>query len=405
MGKVGANILISAEDSIGIHLIADSRNIFWKRDIRPFNRNEIRSLISWKRGRGSGKSRPRPYFSSPGTISQSVDSLREEIKALETVLAGSKHRWVVIDATSMPSEQDFLLIKSMMGCGAYCTVNKSPWTDFSKCKKLFSEAFSTGSLLGLNCTSGVWSDQLESIPLALREIRKIGQLVIEKRDNSSLNSFFSILNKGMSATSAISRVEQRGHLEPGAVNGFVPEIKDLENKAKIIANISGVTLKITPKKARKEDSFTPDFSAPEEIAQWYLEGKKLGAYRAPRSQLRIDIDGKEILTKMEYDGMPKTHLLARDFPWKCAFTIRTEKQSTREGFLGIGYGGAEKTAKKILWEVNRSKELLMNPSFNREELGQPLPILAELALHQGSAVGLQSVLYDKLSLTNRPEAR
>ena len=105
---------------------------------------------------------------------------------------------------------------------------------------------------------------------------------------------------------------------------------------------------------------------------------------------------------MEYNDMAKTHLLSRDFPWKCAFTMRTEKQSTREGFLGVGYGGAEKTAKKILWEVNRSKELLMNPSFNREVLGQPLPVLAELVLHQDSAIRLKSMLHDKLGFSNEP---
>jgi hypothetical protein len=250
----------------------------------------------------------------------------------------------------------------------------------------------------LNCVSGEWSNQKETIPIALCLTKKVKQLVIEKRDNSSFNSFFAMLNKGMSSAQAISKVESRGHLEPGVVDGFVEELKDLVNKTNIILNISCVILNIAPTRTTIDSNFKLYFSSPEEIAKWHIEGKKIELYRAPHSVIQIDSHNQRISSGIEFDGLGKTNSLAKDFPWKCVHLIQNQSQSGRTGFLGVGYGGAKKTSEKIIWEVIRYIRLRRRLLGLEKMASQPIPVLEELSIGYASAKLLKKELIKRLEL-------
>ena len=238
---------------------------------------------------------------------------------------------------------------------------------------------------------------MESIPLALTRLGD-NCLHIEKRDNSSLNSFFALIKKDISAELAISTIAQRGHLEPGLSNGLEGEVKDLVTKAKIVANICGVLTGIKPSPIQLHPSYGVDFSSPIQVREWHLAGRRLQNYPACMGTIEVDIDKRSIDQASECRNLPQGHPLARDFPWKCAFLLRTnpifrlKKRSTQNNFcsqtyLNFGLGGTWNTASKIIWETIRCLRIC---NSLRDRSNCALPILQELEMKQKHAIILDS---------------
>jgi len=403
LGKVGKNLLrqyANQNHSFTINLIADSKHILTKRNRQAFSKNDVQKIVAIK-DKVSSTSRVSYEIAIKGCRVYEFDKLKQELSAINDLVSGSIRNWVMLDTTLLGAEGDYRIARSLMGCVAYCTGNKAPWADYDLCFSLYNEAKRNRTQLGLNNTAGVWADQMEALPIVARALRR-GRVEIWKRDNSSFNSFFCKVGQGVDFARAISQIAAAGHLEITGPNALSAEVKDQTYKARIAANICGILRNTTPKLAKKMDSRTsavPKSLRPADIAAWHLDGRKLGKY--PVLLTKIRMDEQELLFNVRFEQLSKEDPLSRRFLYKTAFSVRahvnarfswssTPIRSRVRCYTNSDYGGAVKTAAKLLWEAERAISLSHIPKL--EDDCFPMPILCALSVSRRDAKSLQMKL-------------
>jgi len=221
-----------------------------------------------------------------------------------------------------------------------------------------------------------------------------------KRDNSALNLFFERVGKGVKPQAAFSYLQKNGNLEPGATD-LSAEVVDQERKANISTNICSILLRRRPDRRHAitslSDSHHPESSDLVDLSNWHLEGRKKRVYRALLTSIKVDGDAGIISCSMGFTELHSYDLLAVDFPGKNAITVEASenarfswffaKKSPVGGtFRSMGYGGAAKTALKLIWEANRSLALSNSPKI---KFHSPLPILTERINRERRAIMLE----------------
>jgi len=187
------------------------------------------------------------------------------------------------------------------------------------------------------------------------------------------------------------------------------EVKDQMLKASIAANICGILRGQSPSATQTSLEAIlrqgPSSVKPTDIARWHREGRKLGEYRALISEIIMDAESLE--WRVGFDKLPYGHPLARDFIEKCAISVQVIQDSkfnwsgddlhskcAHRSFVYSGYGGAVRTAAKLLWEVERAISL---SQLRLDQECFPLPVLCSLALGRRDAVNLQRKLARNLA--------
>jgi len=164
------------------------------------------------------------------------------------------------------------------------------------------------------------------------------------------------------------------------------------------------------------DSFAPEsmrFHDPSEIACWHISGRKTGVYPALVTEIVVNTKAKEISCSVQFAELTRGHPLARDFDGKSAIAIQGsndvqfewspnfKSRSGRKLFVHSGYGGASKTAAKLLWEAKRATALIN--SRPRVQFS-PIPVLWGLN-SQTEARRLERKLAANLSSAAVPSGR
>jgi len=368
LGKVGKNVLRFA-GGINFDWVVDSRRLWHSGNDKPLSQRDVVDLLKFKQ-------------KSTRLVTEEFHNAREERKLIESYMP-EKDKWIVIDASHAGADLFQEVSEGLMGCYAYCCANKALWTNFALCKQIYDLAVENRTYLCLNCIQGVWVDQMEYVPLLAQNLES-GRVLITKRDNSSLNLFFTRVGHGVPASEAFSELGDQGYLEPNATDLF-PEIKDQWNKARITRNVCSL---ITKTPASRNDPMLhrklpdgPDSSDPKDIAKWYLRKRRGGSYPSLVSQVNIDVEAREVNCEMSFKVLTKTDPLARDFAGRNAIAIEAKdanftwtsrkRAASSKSLCRSGFGGARRTAEKLLWESIRVSRL----SGSRHFEFYPIPIM------------------------------
>ena len=400
LGQVGRNI-IRQYGSLGFNWVSDSKGIWRGKDRLPLREIDLTHIMESKKSMLSKDSVRNVTY-------KEFDNLTNQTNLLQSIIGERRDRWVIIDSTYTDAKSAFKLCSATMGCLAYCCANKTQWANYEFCRQLYERARQEQTLLCLNCTQGVWLDQMEYLP-ALLENFESGKLNLVKRDNPSLNLFYEKTWKKISPSYAFFQIGKQGYLEPNASDLFA-EVKDQLIKAKITENFCSVLTKIKAhetEQIRVEDLFSeiPRSAKPEDIANWHISNRKLGLYPALTSEVQVKTDPAEIKTNSAFVNLPQDHPLARDFGGKNALCIEADEarftwtknsrrnMKKRGFFVHSGFGGARKTADKLVWEAKRVCRL--NSSKKRKEFS-PIPVLLGLKVGEAYAIHVKRELSDRL---------
>jgi homoserine dehydrogenase len=406
LGKVGKNLLLQYSNqnhSFTINLIADSKHILSKRNREAFSKIELQKIVAVKE-KESPASHDNYEDVIKGSCIDKFDTVEQELSTIFDLTSASLRDWVMLDMSLSSAEADCQIARKLMGCIAYCTGNKALWADYELCSDLYDEARRGRTQLGLNCTTGVWVNQMEVLPIVALALKR-GRVDIRKRDNSSFNSFFSKVGQGLDSGRAISEIAAAGHLEKTGADTLSAEVKDQTYKACIAANICGILRGRRPNFHHKMTlgPSGPESLSPADIAAWHLEGRKRGKYPALIGEIRME--DQELLCNIGFEELSKEDTLARDFPAKCAFSVRahsdtrflwssTMPKSRMRRYTNSDYGGAVRTAAKLLWETERAISLSQESEL--EDDYSPLPILCALSAGRRDAKSLQTKLAKSL---------
>lgn len=411
LGKVGRNLLLQysiRNHRFKISWIADSRRFLTKRNQEPFSKKDVRKILGLRDRALKAGHCPEYEGHVSGCRVYDFDDLTNEISILRELTSDTLRHSVILDTTSSNAHTDAEIAQNIMGCLAFCTGNKAPWADYGISLHLYREAKRSTTFLGLNCTLGVWVDQMEILPIVVQAL-KSGGVQFLKRDNSSFNLFFAKVASGIAADRAIVEIGAKGHLEKTGPDALSAEVKDQMLKASIAANICGILRGQSPSATQTSLEAIlrqgPSSVKPTDIARWHREGRKLGEYRALISEIIIDAESLE--WRVGFDKLPYGHPLARDFIEKCAISVQVIQDSkfnwssddlhskcAHRSFVYSGYGGAVRTAAKLLWEVERAISL---SQLRLDQECFPLPVLCSLALGRSDAVNLQRKLARNLA--------
>jgi len=403
LGKVGMSVLLQCSrenNHFRIAWVADSKRVLTKRKHAPFAKSDLEKIVEVK-DTAKSKGLEQEYEKRiPECRVQSFEDCATEVSILSELIFETFQDTIVLDATSSSARENYEIAKSVMGCLAYCTGNKMPWADYELCSLLYRNAKRRATFLGLNCTVGVWVDQMEILPIITQAL-KSGSIEFLKRDNSSFNFFFAKVGSGMAVDKAIAEIEASGHLEKIGPDALLTEVKDQILKARIAANISAV-IRRQASPIHRDTTPKPDDVEPAEVARWHLEGRKQGTYPALVSE--IDVNVRRPRWEVGFRQLPTEHPLARDFPGKCAIFARPTEEAkfawsgsrstSSKGFAHSGYGGAIRTATKLLWEAKRAISL-SQLSVDKESF--PLPVLCSLAAGRREESALQRRLARSLA--------
>jgi hypothetical protein len=236
---------------------------------------------------------------------------------------------------------------------------------------------------------------MEYVPLLAQNLES-GRVSIRKRDNSSLNLFFTRIGHGVSVSEVFSELGDQGYLEPNATDLF-PEIKDQWNKARITRNVCSLITKTPPSQndpmLRRKLPDGPDSSQPKDIAKWYLRKRREGGYPSLVSRVNIDVEAREVDCEMSFKVLMKPNPLARNFAGRNAIAIEAKdanftwasrkRAASSKSLCRSGFGGARRTAEKLLWESIRVSRLTGARSFDF----YPIPVMnASKGDHYGNLV-------------------
>lgn len=377
LGNLGQNVLAQLEekraDRSHLYWVADSSRVVSRRDGGTLSPSEMATI---RRAKGSRQG----LGSLPGRLLVSTfGSAREEAGTLAGLMEHSRESWVVLDSTYLDAERSRLLASSFMGVLGFCTANKTPWADSGMCRALFSQAQRERTFLGLNCTQGVWIDQMEYIPVAATRLG--GRTIkITKRDNSSLNLLFGRASEGLSSEEIYRELSEGGYLEPGGTD-LLPEIKDQQIKAKITANVcsivGGLSLRSREQSTAQILASGPASASVDDLRAWHVSGRGRG-FPALVTEMELDGGSGSVTYELSFRVLDRKHPLGRNFQGANTFSIAlpgpegSEKSFTHRG----GPGGSANTARRLMREaeeVVRLSGLRSKDSFN------PIPVLAGLA--------------------------
>jgi homoserine dehydrogenase len=234
LGNLGRNVLTQLSETSGktpgLNWVADSSCLVSRIGGEKLSRTDISKVLGAKQSPPGLRALSAPFAVS------GFSNAREESRLLSE-LTGNRGD-VVIDTTFVNSADSFRLTSNLMGAVGICTANKTAWADRDFCRRLFSMATERGTFLGLNCTQGVWLDQMDYIPVAAA---KLGNRTIRvsKRDNSSLNLLFNRASQGLSPAAIYNELTAGGYLEPGGTD-LLPEVKDQQIKARVTTNVCSI---------------------------------------------------------------------------------------------------------------------------------------------------------------------
>jgi homoserine dehydrogenase len=383
LGTVGRNVveqLYGRTYPFDLEWIATSKLLFHRKNAGVFTQENLRAILDLKLS--SSFENAKSYLREKQIeviefhrFSDEIGFLRDQVKRLG-------HRLIVIDSSFNESIVGFEIATGLSGCLAFVTANKTPWANHELCKKLYSLASNVKMFLGLNCIQGVWVDQMEYIPLLIKTIDwKVARVI--KRDNPSLNLFFSRVGAGWSALEAMAEIKARRYLEPGATD-LVPEVKDQIIKLKITANIcsaiSGYSIRSSDRSFKKLESNLLKRAEIEDLANWHLSSRRNRHYGALLSFLQLQSGVEDIKAEAKFTELYPDHALANDFKGKNAIMIHF---SGKGQFLHTGYGGAPRTASKLLWEADRASRLAGAMNYN---FFDPMPVITALKLRDRDAL-------------------
>jgi len=358
LGKVGKNILLQnhVSDRFRIHWVSDSERIYRTNERSGFTEKDRQNIIKCKQAQTT-------FQKIPNCEIYEFENVSQQTKLLNDLVSTDQKDWVIFDTTFTRKEDDYAIADAMLGCKAYCAANKTAWTDYDSCDRLFRKATETQTLLGLNCTVGVWLDQMEILPMMLQNLIS-GKITLLKRDNSSLNLFFEKIGSGLTVESTILELEDSGHLDLPGPDALLTEVKDQTMKAHIAANVCGIMRSTRPafKNRQTTQPDGPKSYEAKELAKWHLRGRKHGNYPALVSEINVDTSGGVIDLEVGFAELTRGQPLARDFVGKCAMSIdaieakfKWSKGAGKHAkFMRSGYGGAKKTAAKLIAEANRA---------------------------------------------------
>lgn len=398
MGRSTLSHILESGKGFPISWIADSKSIVSK-ESEPFTPKEIKTIIELK-----AKSRS-PVYGGRDLVNVRTDEFRgsrQELRILNSIMT-TKEEWIVFDTTALASIDDYELAKSMMGVAGFCTANKTSWADHILCSDLYHHAEKHETFLGLNCTTGVWVDQMESLPLVVKHFTR-GHMTITKRDNSSLNTFFAMVDSSTKPDEAIKEIERAGHLEPGSKD-LSKEVHDQVLKASIAANICGILKGIRPyfDDETSNNRDRPQSMSPADIARWHNEGYRNKEFRVLVTTIALDANLEKLLQcTVSFSKLPKGSPLAKHFFGKSAIYIESTSFPCRSdeyrgqdsrGYFHAGYGGGERTAAKLLWEARRISRLR---PFRGKVPFTPMPVLFAEEIGHESEVRLREEIFASL---------
>ena len=395
MGSVGSKVLReiysrSSPTNLELKWVADSKSLFKKSEGGKIGRSDLSWILRSKEKKESEAEKKSPK----GLEVTNFRGLDEELTLLNDELGRNEENWVVINSTYMKESDSFkvasLLIEKVR---ALITADKTAWAKREYCEKLFLKATERKTLLDLNCTVGVWNDQMDYVPLFLSKLGKREGL-ITKRDNSSLNLFFAEIDDGLSSKEALAKVTEGGFLEPGATD-LRPEVRDQVIKLEILANICGALTSFsidTPEERLRNLSTELEQRAdPSELAAWHLSGLKKGSYPALVSKL--DVRGS-IEAEIELLELPRGDVLARSFRGKNV--VSTRLAESRSEFVHAGYGGAPRTAKKLIHGAERASKLVRKVEKIKTDDFIPIPVLAGMKVGDAEAMKKSVAIFSKV---------
>ncbi|HKM76471.1 MAG TPA: hypothetical protein VJZ32_08625 [Candidatus Bathyarchaeia archaeon] len=400
LGQVGRNI-IRQYGSLGFHWVSDSTSIWRRTDGYSLREIDLTHIMKSKKSM-------LPKHTVSNLTYNEFDNLTKQTDLLQSNIDQRRDRWVIIDSTYTDAKTAFEICSTTMGCLAYCCANKTQWANYEFCRQLYERARREQTFLCLNCTQGVWLDQMEYLPVLLENFES-GKLNLVKRDNPSLNLFYEKIWKKVSPSNAFSQIRKQGYLEPNASDLFA-EVKDQMIKAKVTQNFCSALTKIKADETEQiqvDDLFSkmPRSAKSEDIAIWHIFNRKQGLYPALTTEVQVKTDPAEIKTNLAFVNLPQDHPLARDFGGKNALCIEADEarftwtnnsrrnKKKRGIFIHSGFGGALKTADKLVWEAKRVCRL--NSSKKRKEF-TPIPVLFGLKVGESYAIQVKHALSDRL---------
>ena len=377
--------------------VSDSKGIWQRTDGLSLRQIDLIHIMK-------SKNSMRPKDTVGSVTYKKFDNLAKQTDLLQSIIGGRRDRWVIIDSTYTDAKSAFEISSTTMGCLAYCCANKTQWANYEFCRQLYERAGQEQTLLCLNCAQGVWLDQMEYLPVLLENFQS-GKLNIVKRDNSSLNLFYEKIWKKISAANAFSQIARQGYLEPNASDLFA-EVKDQLIKAKVTQNFCSVITKIKAHETEQiqlNDLFskTPSSANPEGIANWHISNRKQGLYPALISEVQVKTGPAEIKTDLAFANLPQDHPLARDFGGRNALCIEGDEahftwtknfrrnKKKRGFFVHSGFGGALKTADKLVWEAKRVRRL---NSYKKWKEFSPIPVILGLKVGEAYAIHVKHEL-------------
>ena len=395
LGQVGHNI-IRQHGSLGFGWVSDSRGVWRRTDDIALRAIDLTNIMKSKNSR-----------QQKGTTSNvaycEFDNVADQTDLIQSIIDEHRDRWVIIDSTHIDGKSAFEISSSIMGTLAYCCANKTQWADYRFCSKLYEQAREEQTFLCLNCTQGVWLDQMEYLPVLLENFES-GKLNLIKRDNPSLNLFYEKIWKKISPSKAFSQIRKQGYLEPNALNLFA-EVKDQLIKAKVTQNFCSTLTRIKKRgthEVRIGDLFSniPRSAKPEDIAIWHISKRKQGQYPALTSKVQIETSPPEIKTSLAFVNLPQDHPLAKDFGGQNALCIEGDearfswtndspRNKKPKFFVHSGFGGAQKTAEKLVWEAKRVCRLSI---AKKPEEFSPIPALSGLKVAEAYALQVKHEL-------------
>ena len=110
--------------------------------------------------------------------------------------------------------------------------------------------------------------------------------------------------------------------------------------------------------------------------------------------MQIDGVNKTIDCSASFMELEKSHPLAMDLYGKNAISIKITGRGSN--FVNAGYGGAPKTAKKLLWEADRAARLFQKLKKGSWKKFDPIPVMMAVQLKDADAMEKQSLLFSKI---------
>jgi hypothetical protein len=197
-------------------------------------------------------------------------------------------------------------------------------------------------------------------------------------------------------------------LEPNA-SDLNAEVQDQLIKAKITQNFCSTLKKAKvhgSKSIHSDDLFStiPKSAKPEDIAGWHISNRRRGAYPALASEIQVISNPPEIRENAAFVNLPKNHPLARDFGGRNAlciegeeahFTWNNSRRNLRSPrfFVHAGFGGARKTADKLVSEAQRACWL---KSHKKPIEFSPIPAIVGLQVGEEYAMNVKRALSSRL---------